>query len=1386
MKHIRFCLWLIFILLPGCLYAATGDNVRIQNFSYKDGLTTSAVNNVFKDSKGFLWICSNNGLFRFDGYNFRKVHIQTGTQQSFEVYCITEDQDRNFFIGTDKGIVFYDTHLERFIPLVLDRKENFKVYQVLLTEDRIWLASDIGLIITGRPGVDGMKDVFPARVLLPDSSHRRTTQDNIINTLFIAPGSSSVWVGTNGALYELNPATLRFQLINSYFQNSIRSISPYKTMLLVSSWDGGIFLVDPVSQQLAVDPFVQEANKIIGNKRVMSAFIDNMGRLWIATFGSGLFIFGKDEKDKVNYVNYRNSQGQERNLGSDFIKSMYFDSAGIVWLGTYRPALAKVFFRKDNLRVFDLTSQTGGSGPGEILTLTNSTDGSKFWVTTNGAGICLFDTRLHTFRKYDINSASGLRLQSNELVLSYQDKVGNLWIVYRRAGLYVVPSAWVKDILHDRMRGFVRPLDANSLAGGHQILNSYITTIYEDSHSRLWFGSWASLHVVEPLGESTGIRLDENVAAQFRTTRIYSDLPPAGMDFPISSVQTILESGKNRYILGTLSAGVIQIDETAPGKFTGKKSELNSRLLTGNVKFIRKDRKNNIWIGTNAGLGYLNAATDSFKLLGANDGLSSEDVNDFAEDRNANIWVSTSNGISEIMPANLSMRNFFNASGENDDQFLTNASVHASDGWLCFSTSKSIVMIHPDSAGVERPAPPLWFTGIRIDNMPVYPKEKHHGAYIIDANINECRVVNVPYNHTLSLEFAALDFLTPEQVSYKYRIGNNSQWILLNPGQRSLTLPNLSHGEYTLGIRLANSTGDAGIRTVLINYLPPFWLTKTAYIVYLAMALALLLLYRRTLIQRIHQRSLIEKERFERKKLEELDKMKTEFFSNISHEFRTPLSLIIGPLEKLTEVEELSGKNRERIRLVLKNSNRLLKLTNEMMDFSKLEKNLLVPDFQLCDLVYLVNESCQQFNNLAELMKLDFKINSSFDRLELPVDRGMIEKVLFNLLSNAFKFTPANGMIMVNLTRSQEQENEMARLSVVNTGEGIEKNNLSRIFDRYYQVNNVQNRNVEGTGIGLALVKSFVELHHGRIDVKSEQGVETCFDIYLPLVQEKFVPLEGDTTAGSVVSPGQTPAREQADLSEAGTSRLLIVEDEEDILNFLMEELAPGFSVIPARDGEEGFRLASAIIPDLIITDVMMPGLSGIELCRKLKNQVITSHIPVLILSAKTSVEQQIEGLEMGADVYMIKPFHIDHLKAQINRLISFKQSIHSEYAKTGALIPQGTVSNKLDEEFIKKVTVFVEKNISNPDLSVDLLADCVALSKVQTYRKIKAITGLSIVEFIRTIRLKKAAQLISERRLNNSEIAFETGFSSPSYFTKCFHDHFGKTPSEYASGNGM
>jgi len=770
---------------------------------------------------------------------------------------------------------------------------------------------------------------------------------------------------------------------------------------------------------------------------------------------------------------------------------------------------------------------------------------------------------------------------------------------------------------------------------------------------------------------------------------------------------------------------------------------------------------------------------DSLRTISVKNGLYSDNINAVVEDPKRQIWAVTSYGISRIDIRKLSVVNYIDQNKETNNQFRKNKVIVGTNGKLYAIADDCLVEVVPNEMENSTDQATILITDIKINNIPVIPGLKISGKEIIDVDINHCKQINVPNNHTLTLEFATLGVQFPEQLHYEYQFDDDKEWIAMNPNQQSITLPNKNSGRYLFKVKVIDSNDKVVFKEISIHYLPPYWATTVAFIIYITLILTIFLIYRKVTIQRIRQQAILEKERYERVKLEELDQMKSDFFTNISHEFRTPLTLIIDPLEKIKSDKEISEHNRNKINLVLKSSKKLLKLTNEIMDFSKIEKQQLMPVFNRADIVNFIAEIGNHFNTVAEQRNIAYNTIFPSEPLLVAFDFNMMEKIVFNLLSNAFKFTPEGGKVMIAIEHCFQTEIEFVKVSVINTGEGISPENLDKIFDRYFQVNNLHNKNTEGTGIGLSNVKSFVEVHRGKIEVTSELNSETCFNVYLPLNQENV--FSESTLEQGKTRPSSGGRPDHLSFGKPATHfRILIIEDDEDIRQYVASEIAPDYKVTTATNGEDGLNLAQETMPDLIITDVMMPGISGLELCQRLKNQMITSHIPIIILSAKTRVEQQIEGLDMGADVYMLKPFSIEHLKAQISRLLLLRQTIYSRFLKETEFIPKDVILNKTDDDFMQKVLIFIESNLSNTELSVDQLSTHLNISRIHTYRKIKALTGQSAVEFIRSVRLKKAAQLILAGQNNFTEVAFDTGFSTPSYFTKCFREHFGKTPTEY------
>jgi signal transduction histidine kinase/ligand-binding sensor domain-containing protein/CheY-like chemotaxis protein/AraC-like DNA-binding protein len=1360
---------------------ARGGAVEVANYSYQQGLATSGVHCVFKDSKGFLWICANNGLFRFDGYSFKNINEFAVGFLKYETYCIAEDPNHNIWIGTaGRGVYFFNTHSDKLFRLNIKSCDNVNINQILFSHNQVWFATNTGLVVSDYvEPIDSDTEIKSA--ILINDIFPDILQTRIINCLYVEPGSNSIWVGTNSFLFELDIPTRKFKSINTHNQNAIRCISGYwGEKIIASSWDGGVFVVNSQSKSFENDPFVNEINKVVGNKRVTSVVVDNQNRCWVATHGDGLYVFTKEKTGKVSFENFRTEADSPFKLPYNFIDHILTDNHASAWISMADVGLTKISYASNKYRYYTFPELTEIQKTKEILGLNRCTDNNKFWINFNRNEIALFDSRSKTTRYFSDNR-TGLQLQNDKIIFTYHDKRGNLWIVYSKIGLYVVPAVQLSALLNGTATKTIQPLDANPILSVDPRVNSYIMCFYEDSKGRLWIGKWANVQMLELKDGFMGATTTRELMDNAINTTLYAEEEKKDYPFTVSPVYAIVEMGNNEFWVGTRFKGIISFKEVAPRIFTGSVPIINDQLPSDNIKCFYADKKGALWIGTNSGLCIWDKG--NLEILSEKDGLSSNEIKAIVEDPKQNIWVSTSYGISKIDAQNHSIHNIIDPWDEKNNQYKNNSLVLSANGNIYATTSSMVVELNPDSADNQLLKASIVVSDIKVNNQTVRPLEIVAGTQVIAADINECDQIYIPDNHTLTLEFAATDIDNAGQLRYEYQVGKDNEWTVLNIGQHSLTLPDMAPGKYSLSIRVANSTLINGMKTIQVTYLPPYWLSKTAFVLYVILLLAIFFIYRKITILKVRQQSLIEKERYERKKLEELDKMKSDFFTDISHEFRTPLSLIINPLEKIYVEKDISDKNRERISLILKSSRRLLKLTNEMLDFSKSERNQLVPVFERCNMVNFVDDICQLFNNQAQLKNIVFDTIYPSELIEIPVDKNMVEKVIFNLLSNAFKYTPDNGRVTVIIDTCFKQKFEFVRLSVINTGDGIDKENQDKVFDRYFQVNTLKNRKTEGTGIGLWLVKSFVEFHNGFIELKSTPGIETCFDVYLPVLQDKYV-----TSEQSIIEEPieiAEPCKIDENGKSVGHYSLLLIEDDEDIRNYIAEELSAGFKVTKAANGNEGLVMANEMIPDLIITDVMMPGMSGMELCRQLKQQVETSHIPIIILSAKATIDQQIEGLGMGADVYLPKPFNIDHLKTQVLRLIHLRQTIYKRFLKETTIMPNDAVINKIDEAFMQRVTAFIDNNLNNSDLNVEQLAQYLGLSRIQTYRKIKAISGLSAVEVIRTVRLKAAAKLILEGQLNFTEIAFETGFSSPSYFAKCFNDHFKKTPSEYLQEYG-
>jgi signal transduction histidine kinase/DNA-binding response OmpR family regulator len=823
-------------------------------------------------------------------------------------------------------------------------------------------------------------------------------------------------------------------------------------------------------------------------------------------------------------------------------------------------------------------------------------------------------------------------------------------------------------------------------------------------------------------------------------------------------------------------------------------SRPGTSLSNNNTFSTLEDHRHLIWITTREGLDVLDLVTGKFRTFRTEDGLPDNTVMDIQEDNDHTLWLSSPNGLSHVLVSmdsatrqiSCQFRNYDESDGLQGREFNENASYHLRSGELVFGGPYGFNIFDPRQVRDGRPDKVLTLTDLQVFNKSVSIGEKINGHIILPQSISRIKEITLPYNdNVFSLEFAALDFANPGKVRYAYSLeGFDKQWLIADNKTRKATFTNLDPGEYVFKVRTADDKGRWNPEKLVlhIHVLPPFWKTPLAYIGYAILLIAGLLLGRRRTLRKARMRFAIEQERQEAQQLHELDMMKIRFFTNVSHEFRTPLSLILTPLDKIIR-DTGDPMRRNQFRLIHRNARRLLNMVNQLLDFRKLEDQELRIKRSKGDIIHFIKELSFSFADMAEKKNIDFTFHSSLPQLYTSFDPDKLERIVFNLLSNAFKFTPSQGCISVVLNllpTSDPGEHGLLQLVIKDTGIGIEKGKEEKIFDRFFQDDIPGSIVNQGSGIGLAITREFVKLHGGSISVESEPGKGSSFIVLLPA---EIVDPETEVLPAVEELALAEEAPDVPDVIAPATAKkptILLVEDNEDLRFYLKDNLREYFNIVEAANGKEGWQKTLGSHPDIILSDISMPEMNGIDLCRKIKADKRTSFVPVILLTALIGEEQQLRGLETGANDYLTKPFNFEILLSRIRNLLAQQDTSRKTWQKQVEAVPAKVRVDSPDERFVRQALDIIERNISNPEFSVEELSRELFMSRVALYKKLLALTGKTPIEFIRSIRLKRAAQLLEKSQFTIAEIAYEVGFNNPKYFSRYFKTEFGMLPSAW------
>ncbi|HKI79791.1 MAG TPA: two-component regulator propeller domain-containing protein [Ignavibacteriaceae bacterium] len=1373
MIYLRKIIYLFFLLIIvySKLSQAQNNQLKFTHIGADEGLSQNQVFCIFQDSKGLLWIGTQEGLNLYDGYKFRIFRHQPGNINSLPDYAVNticESDTGIFWIGTREGLSRLDLQNEIFTHYKYHPDSSNSIVDKIVwglkkdSDGYIWLA-------TG----NGLSRFNPATEKFTNYKHNPYDKNSIShNFLFTLTedDNKNIWIGGRGGIDRFNLEEGKFhnykihpEKPNSVKLNGVISMFLKKDILWVAAYSG-LYSADISDLKGDSLIFKRHLEKETSHA-IRSLYVEEEGTVWVGTMGDGLFRYNPQTGSASNFKKTNNAFS----LSGNEILSIYEDDDKVLWVGTYFSGLSKYNISSEKFRKISIT-EPGENKFSAISSLTEDHSGN-LWVGTKSGNILKVKNHFSgkpSFQYYNTDKNLDTYFSSIEIKSIIEDKEGKIWAGSFGKGIYII------DPLTNKVK---RILSGSN--NGNSIANDYIHTIYESGDGTIWIGTGAG-----------GLNKYDPVKKLFTH---YKPDPKNDKSITLVEVTSVCQDNRGYVWAGTSIGGLNRLDP-ATGEFEHFMHNVSDVKTIGSNRILclYPDNKSSVWIGTfGGGLNKFDYNLGTFEYYTTEQGLPSNIVCSIVEDKNGNLWISTDKGISLFDVEQKTFKNYDKNDGLSANEFLHDSGFKSNNDFLYFGGVKGVNFFNPADFYSSGKLSDIVLTDFRIFNESVQPGKESP----LKKNVLYAKEVVLTYDQDfITFEFASLDFNNPEKNQYAYTMeGFNDNWIK-SGSQRFATYTNLDPGEYIFRVKATNSRGawnDEGI-SIRVIMLPPWWQSLWAYIIYGMFFLWMLYSLRKYEIKRVKLRNDFLLKDFEAKKLLEVDQLKSHFFANISHEFRTPLTLILGLLQKFEN--KTSDKNSlEDYGVMRRNAIRLLQLINQLLELSSIEAGKAKLSASQSDIIAFVKRIFISFASYAEQKKVKLLFNekpinqdNKFKEIDLYFDKDKMEKIISNLVSNAVKFTPAGNEIETQVIKHAN----VVEIKVINTGTTISRTEIEHLFDRYYKADRSESILIESTGIGLALVKELVEMHRGKIFVSSEYDI-TEFNVKFPLgrehlkdeeiIEEIGTNTQIDNYESKVTALTEEPTiiKENSDKMD-GKDVILIVEDHYDLRKYVRENLEEKYRVTEAPDGKKGFEKALETIPDLIISDVMMPEMDGYAFCKKLKSNEKTNHIPVILLTAKASTEYKLEGLELGADDYLIKPFNPDELLLRVRNLISIREQLRNKFTSEMVLKPADVVVPSSQVQFMEKLKNIIEANMEDEGFGVDKLSNEMGMSRSQLHRKLKAITNQATTEFIRNFRLQRAAQLILHDSGSMAEIAYKVGFNSQAYFNKSFQEFFGCSPTNY------
>ncbi|WP_304251228.1 two-component regulator propeller domain-containing protein [Parabacteroides gordonii] len=1362
-----FNILMMSVLLWGIQDRLLADNASIKNLRFNrissfENLPSEEITQIIQDNKGYIWIATNSGLCRYDGYRIRtyKDNLFTpGILTDNQIKTIAEDHSYNLWIGTNNGL-------------------------------------NILNMITGQ-----IRKAEDSRL-----------QNKVVSVLYVSK-DNNVWVGMDDGLYRYIPERGSFIVYDKATNGrplvGIKSImEDSKGRLWIGTWAVGLLRYEKDKDAFISYPQMDDRN----SAHVL--FEDSYQTIWVGTWDRGLYHLNTPETpETVTWKHYLSQPGNKQSLSDNIIYSIEEETgSNTLWIGTRSGlSILDLDSQSDSFVNYLPESETYKLPYNELDAIVRDRSGIM-WLGMMGGGVYSVNMRHSPFQKNNLESVKH-RLFSNSVRSMFVDSEQTLWMGIGSYGLVIQEQGAEQPVFYIDHPDFRQPMpylytinhiierrDEQEIwfgtwgsgitiydkdAAGNKIrhLNEentpwlpdgFVFSMLEDSHKNIWIGCRSGVAVYGPDGK--GVSLSD-----YRTE-------PDGV--PINYCYYAIEETRDGNIWLGSNHGIIRVsgDASQPDQLQfSLYDRANGKLTYEWLQCLYEDSKGNLWAGSDGGgLNLYDKESDSFISVNRRYNLQTDVVSNIQEDESGNLWLGTGSGLVRLTvspdAATASSRTYTATDGLPDNSFIRDAIAKAKDGKLYFGGHNGYASFYPQKVKEDDVVPPVAITNISIFNTPLdelTPADREEITPNSSSFANEL-VLDYNRNH-FSIEFSSLSYANPSKNKYAYKLeGYDMDWQYTGASSRVANYNNLKSGLYTFHLKGSNENGlwNEQERVLQIRILPPPWKTTWAYTLYILLLSATVFVTYRILKNRIREKQTQELQKMELVKTKEINHAKLQFFTNITHEFLTPLTILSASLD---EMKMQAPQLDDFYKVMSDNINRLIRLLQQILEFRKAETGNLKLKVSEADLATFVRKEVEAFRPLMKKKKMQFSFTCQPDTIVGYFDPDKLDKILYNLLSNASKYNREGGTIDVNL--SLDEEENIVTLSVKDNGQGISKEGMKNLFKRFYE-GDYRRFNTTGTGIGLSLVKDLITLHEGTIRVESEEGQGATFIVTLPISRSAYKEEQVDEpitpTADDQALPAESGDTGSASKEKSGYS-LLLVEDNEELLALMVKLLGREYPVYTAHNGKEAIQAIESNDIDLIVSDVMMPEMNGVELCRYVKGNFDICHIPIILLTAKNKEEDRIEAYESGADGFLSKPFNLSLLHARIKNLLRGKERTARDFKKQLVFEAQELNYTSLDEDFLQRAISCVQKHLDNSEFDQQQFMEEMATSKSTLYKKLKSLTGLNTSAFIRNIRLKAACQIIEEKkRVRISELAYAVGFNDPKYFSACFRKEFGMLPSEY------